>query len=152
MSEHDEQVLFFDWVRQNLSVLAPFKMNKVPIPSRNPDLFRALRQCHSNLTGGMFPKVKNKDGKWWSPIAKKMKREGMMEGVWDIHLDVPTEPYSGLRIEMKFGKNKLTIKQKEKQLDLEFYAFKTQVCYSGMEAIAAVIDYLPFERKQYTGV
>jgi len=152
MSEHDEQVLFFDWVRQNLAVLAPFKMNKVTIPSRNPELYRALSLCYAVPNGGMFPKKQNKDGTWWSPVAKKMKREGMTEGILDINLDVPTESYSGLRIEMKFGKNKLTVKQKEKKLQYEFYGYSAPVCYSGIAAIAAVIDYLPFKNKEYVGV
>ncbi len=152
MSEHDEQVLFFDWVKENLAVLSPFNHNNVTVPSRNPDLYRALSLCYAVPNGGMFQKVKNKEGKWWSPVAKRMKREGMTEGILDINLDVPTESYSGLRIEMKFGKNKLTIKQKEKKSSFESYGYSVPVCYSGMDAIAAVIDYLPFKLNEYVGV
>jgi hypothetical protein len=153
MSEHDEQVTFFDWVRLNRQY-AP-----------NLEVRKAMKLCYANQTGAHMVKAQ----------AGKMKAEGMTKGILDINLDWPLfcpemwdiplnqrnrDNYNilgnlflpGLRIEMKFGKNKLTKEQKEKKELLEEVGFKVAVCYSAVEAIRAVFEYLPFEESDYQGI
>ena len=92
--------------------------------------------------------------------ATKMKAEGMTKGILDINLDWPVynnpTGYSGgwihgLRIEMKFGRNKLTPEQENKKALFEEAGFKVAACYSAAEAVRAVFEYLPFEEKDYQG-
>lgn len=153
MSEHDEQVAFFDWVR----------LNREHAP--NPKVRNAMRLCYSIPNGAHMSKAQ----------AGKMKAEGMTKGILDINLDWPAVLYQdenhnwhnyeidleklinekkfhGLRIEMKFSKNKLTPEQKEKKVLLEEVGFKVAVCYSAAEAVKAVFEYLPFEVSDYQGI
>ncbi len=145
MSEHQEQVTFFDWVRL-LRSHAPSK-----------EVRKAMSLCYSNQTGAHMSK----------PQAAKMKAEGMTKGILDINLDCralkPEKAGNGcfkqindffisLRIEMKFGKGKLSKEQKEKKALFEEAGFKVAVCYSAVEAIRAVCEYLPFDIADYQGV
>lgn len=142
MSEHDEQVAFFDWISLNISVLEPASFNKVSIPGKNPELLKALSLCYAVPNGGKRHVV----------IAIKLKREGVRHGFPDINLDYPVGRWHGLRIEEKFGKNKLTKMQLIKKALLESVGFKYEVCYSAGEAVKALINYLPFRRQDYVGV
>ena len=74
-------------------------------------------------------------------VAVKMKSEGVRAGVWDIFVPVAVEGFSGLFIEMKFGKNKLTSKQK-KFMDMVGGAYQFSVCYDGIKAARVIGDYL----------
>lgn len=75
------------------------------------------------------------------------KAEGVKAGVWDIFLPVIVhDEYSGLYIEMKVGKNKLTDKQKEFQTFAISQGYKCDdVCYTWREALHSIINYLGFE-------
>lgn len=84
---------------------------------------------------------KRKNG-WWE------KTEGLKSGVLDILLPVKTASFSGLFIEMKFGKNKLTGNQKIWKEWFEEEGFQTAVCYSWIEARDAVIDYLGLKKEE----
>jgi hypothetical protein len=142
--EHDEQVTFFEWVRLNRE-FAP-----------NSQVRKAMRLCYSNQTGAHMSKAH----------AAKMKAEGMTKGILDINLDWPIwknylkendlpcrdNCFPGLRIEMKFGKNKLTPEQKEIKKLLEEAGHKVVVCYSAQEAVSAVYEYLPFKAGDYQGI
>jgi hypothetical protein len=151
MSEHDEQATFFEWVDLNR------------VYARDPNIRKALKLCYAVPNGAKLEKIKNKKGDWWSPQANKLKKEGLEPGMPDINLDWPVisgrlgikEPphdiKAGLRIEMKYGKNKLSDFQKDKKYLLEQAGFKYEVCYSAQEAIRAVIHYLPFAEKDYQG-
>lgn len=112
MSEHDEQVSFFEWAGWN--------------EPGYPDL------------GFMFaiPNGGKRKHGWWE------KTEGLKSGVWDIFLAVPTDEHPGLFVEMKFGKNPLTPNQKIWRAKFIEKGYKTAVCYSWIEAKNAVIDYL----------
>lgn len=123
MSEHQEQVAFFDWVRLN--------------ENRYPE----LRWIFAIPNGGLRDKR----------VAAKLKREGVRAGVWDVFVPVirrSEDVYGcyhiescGLFIEFKYGKNKLTENQKAfKWACLEDYDF--EVVYSSEEAIQAVKRYL----------
>ena len=143
MSEHQEQVYFFNWVRRNIKF------------SKNEELKKVMGLCYSVPNG-----IRSTQG-------QKAKMEGLTKGMPDINLDYPQKRdkevyifglyktiennvnYLGLRIEMKFGGNTLSEKQKEKKNLLEEAGFKVVVCYSVKEAIQAVMDYLPFLEKEY---
>jgi hypothetical protein len=161
MSEHDEQVTFFNWVRLNRK-LAP-----------NLEVREVMKLCYSNQTGANLPKRKYKvsdpitgKSEWrqWSPEGKWLREEGMTKGIPDIQLAVPVKSAGkknnlvdshvlcGLYIEMKFGGNKLTKEQSEIKILLEKYGYKVAVCYSAAEAVKAVFDYLPFKEKDYQGI
>jgi len=132
MSEHDEQVLFFQYIRLNKQL------------TRNPKLRTALNLCYAVPNGG----------KRYIKTAIDLQKSGQEAGIPDINLDVPVknslgEWQPGLRIEMKFGKNKLSKHQQEKKLYYEGYGFHYVICYSGKAAIEALINYLPFKRQEY---
>lgn len=73
--------------------------------------------------------------------AAIMKRTGTLSGAWDLFLSVPKSNYSGMFIEVKVGKNKLTDNQ------IEFLRencpnYWMKVCYSLDEFIKDVDFYL----------
>jgi hypothetical protein len=45
-------------------------------------------------------------------VARKLKREGVKAGVWDVMVDVPARGFHGMRLEFKSEKGKLTSEQK----------------------------------------
>ena len=113
-SEHLEQVKLFNW--------AELSEKKYP----------QLRNMFAIANGGhrhLF-------------VAKKLKSEGVRKGVLDIFLGHPTEKYSGLFIEMKFGRNKLTKEQKEWTERLTQAGYKCSLCYSFEEARDEILNYL----------
>ena len=65
--------------------------------------------------------------------AANLKREGVLSGVWDIFIPIPSDKLCGLWIEMKAGKNKLTANQKQFREGLTSY-YKFEVCYNWIEA------------------
>ena len=96
MSEHQEQVKFFNWVRRNRS------------RSPNPQIQKAMKLCHA-IPNGISTKQ-----------SQQAKMEGLTKGIPDVHLPWPVsteyechgEPHfyttPGLYIEMKFGRNILS--------------------------------------------
>lgn len=77
--------------------------------------------------------------------AINLKRQGVLAGVPDIFVDVPTDKYHGLRIEMKVGKNKPTEKQKEMIERYNQMGYKAVVCYGADDAIKTLEDYFKGE-------
>lgn len=73
--------------------------------------------------------------------AVKLKREGVKAGVPDLFLPVPKNNFNGLFIEMKYGRNKPTGKQKEWIERLNSQGYKAVVCWSCDEAIEVVKGY-----------
>ena len=73
--------------------------------------------------------------------AARLKAEGARAGVWDIFFPCPTLDWSGLYIEMKVGKNKLSELQEQFACDLAD-KYKFELCYSWQEAWAAIERYL----------
>jgi len=142
MSEHDNQVAFFDWINLNIAVLKPLAFNKVTVPGKNPEMLKALSLCYALPNGGKRHIV----------TAVKLREEGVKHGFPDINLDYPADKWHGLRIENKFGRNRLTEMQQLKKSLLESVGFKYEVCYSADSAIKALINYLPFRRQDYVGV
>ena len=151
MSEHDEQKTFFDWVRLN-RYLAP-----------SLEVRKAMKLCYSVPNGAHMGKAQ----------AGKMVAEGMTKGVLDVNLDWPVcdkwmfgqhpldvclesfwyeHTTHGLRIEFKFGRNKLTKEQREMKSLLEEAGYRVAVCYSAKEAVKTVFEYLPFKVEDYQGL
>lgn len=81
-------------------------------------------------------------GKRDKVTAALLKAEGVKSGVPDVCLPVARGGYHGLYIEMKAGKNKLSVNQETwlKQLTLQGYC--TAVCYGWHEAAEVITKYL----------
>ena len=74
--------------------------------------------------------------------AARFKAMGVKAGVPDLCLPVPMNGFAGLYIEMKYGKNTPTDKQKEWIKVLKEQGYKVTVCYSGVEATRELENYL----------
>lgn len=74
--------------------------------------------------------------------AVNLKRQGVKAGAPDLNLPVALHGFHGLYIEMKFGKNKTTEKQKWWLEQLQKQGYKTAVCYGADEAIDTIKEYL----------
>ena len=131
MSESDEQIALFDLIRR--------LEGKYPL----------LKRVYHVPNGGMRHKA----------TAGRLKAEGVRPGVLDINVDVPRwgdivgeidaypvyELIPGLRIEMKFGRNRPTAEQKDW---LEYYklaGYQTAVCYTSIEAWNVIVKYLGYD-------
>ena len=74
-------------------------------------------------------------------VAAKLKKGGLLSGAWDLFLSVPRKGKSGLYLEAKYGKGKLTENQiKFRQENEGDYAFG--VFYNVDEFIKAINNYL----------
>lgn len=114
MSEHDEQVALFEY-------LALFYERD-----------HRLKWIHAIPNGG----------KRHPATARKMKAEGVKAGVWDIFVPVLGLYSSGLYIEMKHGKNKLTDSQKEFGSYVSNQGYSTAICHSWEDAVSAIANYM----------
>ena len=113
-SEHDEQCALMMWKWLNISRL-PELANLYAIPN-----------------GGARDAV----------TGAKLKAEGVVSGIPDLHLACARGIYAGLFIEMKVKPNKPTSKQLEVMENLRRQGYAAVVCYSASEAIAVIEDYL----------
>lgn len=75
-------------------------------------------------------------------VARKLKAEGVKAGVPDIFLPWPTRQGSGLFIEMKVGKNKVTPAQQEWLDRLSNAGYKIALCYGWEQAKNVIEEYL----------
>ena len=113
-SEHSEQVALFNWAR----------MNEGKYPEL-ANMFAIANGGHRHFL-----------------VGKKLKAEGVKKGGLDVFFGSPSGKYSGLFIEMKFGKNRLTKEQKEWIDRLTQAGYKCAVCYSFEEARDNILNYL----------
>lgn len=74
--------------------------------------------------------------------AANLKAQGTKAGVPDICLPVPRGVFHGLFIEMKYGKNKLSDKQKQWIQELLQQGYAVHVCYTFESARTAILNYL----------
>ena len=117
MSEHSEQVALFEWAEVNLG--------------NYPELI-------------MLYAIPN-GGKRNIGTARKLKAEGVKAGVWDVALDVGKNGFHGLRIEMKYGRNKLTDEQVKWGQRYVLYNYSTAVCYKWTKAAVVILHYLDYD-------
>lgn len=81
-------------------------------------------------------------GKRGKATAGKLKLEGVEAGVHDLFLPVPRWGKHGLYIEVKWGKNKLSPKQKEFKTFVMAQGYATATCYTAEEIIRVLKKYL----------
>ena len=74
--------------------------------------------------------------------AANLKKQGVKSGVPDLFIPTASNGYSGLFIEMKFGKNRPTDNQETWLTILSRQGYKTTVCWSCDEAIVVTKAYL----------
>ena len=112
--EADEQIKLFNWIA----------FMRVPYP--------ALDMLYHIPNGGS----RN------TKEAAHLKHQGVRAGVPDLCLPVPSGKYHGLYIELKYGKNKPTDKQKEWIVKLRKQGYCAEVCYGWLEASDTICKYL----------
>lgn len=59
--------------------------------------------------------------------ARKLKKEGVKAGVWDVAVDVPMRGFHGMRLEFKSEKGKLTPEQIEMGHRYKRYGYVTSI-------------------------
>ncbi len=101
----------------------------------------------ANWNTGRFPELKllfhiPNGGKRDAREAARFKAMGVKAGVPDLCLPVPRRGYAGLYIEIKYGKNTTTAKQKEWIKALKEQGYKAVVCNGGVEAAKELETYL----------
>lgn len=111
-SEHQIQSSFFQLLRLKYKSIAPY--------------------CWATPNGGF---------RHWS-TACKLKREGVMAGVFDVFVAWPINGKHGLFIEFKTGKNSLTDAQKVFMRKMVTNDYSCCVCYSVDEAFHYLRCYL----------
>lgn len=74
-------------------------------------------------------------------VAKRMKAEGVLAGVWDIFCPFAKNNKCGLFVEMKVGYNKLTLSQEAFREGVGD-AYEWAICYSAIEAAHVIGEYL----------
>ena len=72
----------------------------------------------------------------------RLKKAGLVKGALDMNIDVARRGFHGLRLEFKYGYNKLSDEQVEMAGRLEREGYSVAVCYSASEAIAELCWYL----------
>jgi hypothetical protein len=74
--------------------------------------------------------------------AAKLKAEGVLAGVWDLHLPVPCGGFCGLWIEIKHGKDTLSTSQQQWGKCVRHYGHATCIAYTAQEAIDSIMEYI----------
>lgn len=74
--------------------------------------------------------------------AGKAKAAGLLTGALDLNLPVARGGYFGLRLELKYGKNKLTPEQQWHTRRLTEEGWLAIVCWNWLAARDAIVDYL----------
>ncbi len=75
-------------------------------------------------------------------VAARMKAEGVRRGVPDLCLPYPSHGYSGLYIEMKTRKGRVSREQGEYLEFLRSAGYQAVVCRGWVEAAGVIVDYL----------
>jgi hypothetical protein len=85
---------------------------------------------------------KTKKGNRYNPTLTRLKKEGLQGGVPDVCLPVARNGYHGFYIEMKWGKNYLSEKQRYWCVALIEQGYRVDVHYNGDDAFKALCNYL----------
>lgn len=107
------------------------------------DFIRLHEGQHPELT--LIYAIPN-GGKRHVGVARKLKAEGVRAGVADIHVPIPRRGFYGMWVEMKYGKNKLTIDQRVFLAAMSNRGYCTAVCYSWIDAAKEIFEYLGLKR------
>lgn len=75
-------------------------------------------------------------------VAAKLKAEGVLPGVPDLHIPVAKGGFHGLYVEMKAGKNKPTDTQRSVMRKLRDEGYRCEVCYSFDDFVKTIDDYI----------
>jgi len=76
-------------------------------------------------------------------VASKMKAEGVLSGVPDLHIPIAKKGYNGLYVELKNGKaGKVSDNQKTIMEKLQSEGYRCEVCRSFDEFKNVVNDYM----------
>jgi hypothetical protein len=115
--------------------------------NHNESIHQASVIKWANLSVAAYPELKwlhcSLNGVKLSPIqAKIAKSQGMKAGISDLFLPVKRCEYSGLYIEMKYGKNGLTEEQEKFLNFVASQGYKTEVCYDWLVAKECIVNYL----------
>lgn len=114
-TEHDEQVSLFQW-----SQIAACKYPELTLMFAIPN-------------GGLRNAI----------VAKKLKAEGVRQGVPDIFLPVPRSGFCGLFIEMKRVKGgRESQEQKDFREAVSALGYRSVVCKGWLEAKGTILEYL----------
>lgn len=120
--------------------------NYLPVPTESEEqqaLFDWI-----NLNKGHYPELKlmhhtPNEGKRSVSTGARMKREGLISGVPDIHLPVAKGKYHSLYIELKRVKNSKISKEQEEFIRLlNMYDNFAIICYGWEQAIKVIEWYL----------
>ena len=101
MAEHHEQVALVSWARS--------MAGQIP----------ELEMLYANPLGGK---------RAWK-TGKMLKAEGARAGIPDLTLAVPSRGFHGMFIEMKFGRNTVTARQRDWIEKLRGHGYYCAVCY-----------------------
>ncbi|HHT0956279.1 VRR-NUC domain-containing protein [Enterobacter kobei] len=101
----------------------------------NPALYALL---HATPNGGQRSKA----------TAGKMKAEGQKRGYPDLSLDKARGVYHGMRLELKYGKNRLSEEQKGWLKLLESEGYYCAVAYGHEQAISLFVAYWALKRDE----
>lgn len=123
-SEHSIQAAFIRWTQLAIQE------------------YPALANLFAVPNGGMRPSVVDSKGKRYSTVARKLKAEGVKEGVPDLLLLIPRLGYHGLAIETKRPSGRVTPAQFDWHERLLKEGYYVTVCYSVDEMIAITTWYL----------
>lgn len=109
--EHYEQVRVFHYFERH-----------------HPDIYQRLA---ATPNGGMRSKA----------TAGKMKAEGQKRGYPDMSLDVPKGIYHGMKVELKYGSNRLSEEQVEYLQRLRADGYYSVLCVGWNEVVEAIMAY-----------
>ncbi len=79
--------------------------------------------------------------------AKRMKRQGVKAGVYDVTMAVAAGGYHGMFIEFKVGKNTVSNAQKDFRKAVVSEGYFCVICYSFLDAVEEVKLYLAGSRE-----
>ena len=74
--------------------------------------------------------------------AKRLKGQGVVPGIPDLHLPVARGPYCGLWIEMKTATGRLSEDQRKIIAMLRAEGHRVEVCRSAADAVEVLEDYM----------